>query len=503
MKAKKRKKQIRRQQKLQARLAHKGFANVSHPLLQDLPIVYEIADRTRVLSAGGLGAIHTLVSKLKLPENINQQVSVLQRHLPYFESDHILSLCYSLLCGGKPLQDVNRLREDEVALDALGVPRLPAPSTAGDFLRRFAEDDILNTQEAINTVRVKIWQLQPKSFFKQAILDMDGTLTATQSQCAQGIDYCAYKQVWGYGPLLISLAHTKEPLYVVNRPASAASHQGADVWIERALDLVIPHFENIWLRGDTAFSLTEHFDGWDGRGIKFIFGYDAYANLIEKADLLPPDAWSFLTRSPAYEVKTKPREKPQNVKADIIKKRGYKTIETVGEEVASFVYQPGKCEKPYRLIALKKHLQITKDGNIIDRQIRYFFYITNDEKTPDNQLIPFINQRGNQENTIAQLKSGIPAFHAPANTLQANWIYMVIAALAGSLKIWYGLLINDDELKTQLVKMEFKQFLNRFILIPTQIIHKGRQLIYRITNFTQDTLTFYNHFQFLKRLPFP
>ena len=105
VKAKKRKNQVKRQEKLQARLAHKGFANARHPLLQDLPIVYEIADRTRVMSAGGLGAIHTMVSKLQLPELINQRVNVLQRHLPYFESDHILSLCYSLLCGGKPLED--------------------------------------------------------------------------------------------------------------------------------------------------------------------------------------------------------------------------------------------------------------------------------------------------------------------------------------------------------------------------------------------------------------
>ena len=503
MKAKQRKKQIKRQQKLHDRLSHKGFANASHPLLQDLSISYEIADRTRVLSAGGLGAIHTLVSKLKVPKLFNQNVSVLKRHLPYFESDHILSLCYSLLCGGKPLQDINHLRGDEVALDALGVTRLPAPSTAGDFLRRFCEDDILKTQEAINTARAKVWQVQPKSFFKQAIIDMDGTVFPTDARCTQGIDYCAHKRVWGYGPLMLSLAHTNEVLYVVNRPASAPSHQDVAPWLERALKWVTPHFEEIWFRGDTDFSLTEHFDGWDESGVKFIFGYDAYPNLIKNADLLPPDAWFFLQRPPAYEMKTQSRKKPQNVKSQIVKKRGYKNIETVCEEVASFAYQPGKCEKPYRIIALKKHLQITKSGKIIDHQIRYFFYVTNDQSTPEDQLVRFINQRGNQENTIAQLKSGIPAFHAPTNTLHANWIYMVIAAFAWNLKAWYGMLIDDDILKQKFVKMEFKQFLNRFILIPCQIIQTGRQLIYRIANFTCDTLPFLHNFQHLKRLHLP
>ena len=140
----------------------------------------------------------------------------MKRHLPYFESDHILSLCYSLLCGGKPLEDINRLRTDlpvrctlacaqrasrqtgEVYLNALGVERLPAPSTAGDFLRRFKQDDILNLQEAINQARVKVWKTQDETFFKQAIIpacasphaclrvarkqadrDMDGTIFST------------------------------------------------------------------------------------------------------------------------------------------------------------------------------------------------------------------------------------------------------------------------------------------------------------------------------------
>ena len=148
MKENKRKKQAERQEKLKARLAHKGFKDATQPLLGELPIDYEISDRTRVLSVWGIGAMHTLVTKLALPELLNEGEGVLKRHLPYIESDHILSLCYSLLCGGKPLEDINRFRRDEVYLDALGVERLPAPSTAGDYLRRYeSEAPILAVQE--------------------------------------------------------------------------------------------------------------------------------------------------------------------------------------------------------------------------------------------------------------------------------------------------------------------------------------------------------------------
>ena len=503
MKKNKRKKQAQRQEKLKARLAHKGFKDATQPLLRGLPIDYEISDRTRVLGVGGIGAMHTLVMKLALPELLNANGGVLKRHLPYFESDHILSLCYSLLCGGKPLEDINRFRRDEVYLDALGVQRLPAPSTAGDYLRRYeTQAPILAVQEAINQARVKVWKMQEKAFFEVAIIDMDGTITPTDAECMEGIDYCAHKRKWGYGPLVLTLAQTGEALYVVNRPASAPSHLGAAQWVDRAFRLVGPMFKTVWFRGDTDFSLTVNFDRWNRQGAKFIFGYDAYPNLIEIAQNLPETAWKELKRPPKYEIKTQPRQKPDNVKREIIAKRKFKHIEQVKEEVASFPYRPGKCKTTYRMIVLKKYLRITKGDEIIGQDIVFFFYITNDQTTQKDQLIFFINARCNQENKIEQLQNGVPAFHAPTNTLHANWIYMVIASLAWSLKIWYGLQIDDPKLQQRIVQMEFKQSLNTFIQVPCQILQGERRLTYRIANCTFDTLTFYDIFQHLQKLRF-
>ena len=212
MKTKKRKNAAQRQLALHARLAHRDFTSPCQPLLGERPICYELSERTQVISMGGLGAIHTLVMKLRLPEYLNAQVAVLQRHLPYWESDHILSLCYNVLTGGKPLEDLQRLRREEGYLEALGVRRLPAPSTAGDFLRRFDAETLLALQEAINQARRQVWQRMPPRLTAQATLDIDGTIVATEGQCKEGIDYCSYKQQWGYGPLLLSLAETREVL---------------------------------------------------------------------------------------------------------------------------------------------------------------------------------------------------------------------------------------------------------------------------------------------------
>ena len=503
MKTKKRKKEAQRQRALPARLAHRDFTSPSQPLLGALPIRYELADRTRVVSMGGLGLIHQVVMKLQLPALLNGAVPVLHRHLPYWESDHILALCYSALTGGKPLQDLQRLRQDEVVLDALGVKRLPAPSTVGDFLRRFTSPRlILRLQEAINPARVKVWQRQPGAFRQQATLDVDGTLMATDAECMEGIDYCAYKQLWGYGPLLITLAESREVLYVVNRSAAAPSHQDAPLWIERALDLVGPVFEKVWLRGDTDFSLTRYFDGWDARAF-FIFGVDAMPHLVDLAQAVAEHEWTPLIRPARYEVQTHGRRSPPQIKAQRIRQRGFEELHTLAEDVVSVPYRPGQCTKTYRLLILRKHLQRRQGGQVLGEEHRYFFYITNEPTQPTDDLVLFYDQRADQENTIAQLKSGLPAFHAPTHDFLANWTYMVIATLAWNLKAWYGLLLQEPALRQQVVRMEFKQFLQRFLQVPCQIIRQGRYLIYRIVHFTLDTPTFLKIANWFTRMAFP
>ena len=102
------------------------------------------------MDCGGLGVIQLLVKQLELAETIDQRVKVLERHLPYRESDHVLNLIYNVMTGGSCLQDVEARRRDPVYLDALGARKVPAPSTEGDFLRRFDRNSIWDLMEAVN-----------------------------------------------------------------------------------------------------------------------------------------------------------------------------------------------------------------------------------------------------------------------------------------------------------------------------------------------------------------
>ena len=325
-------------------------------------------------------------------------------------------------------------------LDGLGTESLPDPTTAGDFCRRFDAASIIALQEAVNRARLKVWRRQPEAFFEQpAVIDADASIVPTDAETKQGMDI-AYNGIWGYSALLVSLANTKEPLYLGLLGANRPSHEGVIDYYDRAIALCRQAgFHEIRLRGDTDFSLTTEFDRWDDDGVRFVFGYDAKANLIEKAQSSDEEIYHELVTRAERQIATTPRARPRNVKDEIVRERNYKMLRQAAEDVVEFSYRPGNCKRDYRVVALRKNISVERGENVLFCEYRYFFYITNDWDMTADEVIDQARQRCNQENLISQLKSGVRALHAPVNTLHANWAYMTMAALAWSLKAWCAL----------------------------------------------------------------
>jgi hypothetical protein len=454
-------------------------------------IHYDLADRTRGLGCGGIGAIHLLARHVGLIEAIDTHLHLLKVHLPYHESDHVLNLAYNILANGQCIEDLDRLRNDEVYLDALGTGRIPDPTTAGDFCRRFqSSDQVLLLMEIINEVRLGVWKPQPPEFFELAILDADGTLAPTYGQCKQGMDI-AYDGSWGYHPLLISLANTREPLYLVNRPGNRPSHEQAAEYLDRSIELCRrAGFRRVLMRGDTDFSQTTHLDRWDEAGdVSFLFGIDDTASLRSKAIELPASTWHRLERPPRYELKTQPRSRPQNVKERIVEERNFKNLVGKWEDVAEFEHRPVACRKAYRVVVLRKRLEVKRGQKTLWDDYRYFFFITNDRERPAWELVLLANERCDQENLIEQLKNGVRAMRMPTGDLISNWAYMVMASLAWTLKAWMALSLpvnpgrcrqRQEQQKRAVLKMEFKHFCRALIQLPCQIVRAGRRIIYRL-----------------------
>ena len=487
MRAKDKRKHRKSKRKLSRRLENRPHVR-EKPMLEASNIHYEISDKVEAIHCGGIGAVHLLARNSGLIQTIDEKLHLLKIHQPYHESDHVLNMAYNIIAGGQCVEDIELLRADPAYMDALGALRLPDPTTAGDFLRRFEEPDVLCLMDAANERRQEIWKTQSGSFKECAIIQGDAKIVATSGKCKKGMDM-SYNGQWSYAPLIISLANTREPLFIVNRPGNTPSCADAAQWFDKAIELAKPVFDEVWIRGDTDFALTENFDRWTDDGVGFVFGYDAKPNLIARADEITH--WDRLERPAKYDVKTAPREKPDNVKERIVEQRGYKNLVLEKEQIAEFPYRPGKCKKDYRMVVLKKTIQVKKGQLRLYDEVRYFFYITNGRDKSASGVLFFSNDRCDHENDLEQLANGIHAFKLPTGDLVSNWAYMVTISLAWTLKAWMGLLMPHRPTGLEIVRMEFRRFLTTFINVPAQIVRKGRRLLHRLVGFMPHAPAFF------------
>jgi DDE family transposase len=479
-----------RKRRIKRRLERGDKQDCQRPIMQAGNIHYELAGGSQGTCFGGIGAVHLLVKELGLSEAIDERLQLLKIHLPYHESDHVLHFAYNALCDGTCLEDMELRRQDEAYLNALGARRLPDPTTAGDFCRRFGEQDVRTLLDIFHATRRKVWARQDSSFFEQARIDLDGTLVATDGECKQGMDI-AYNGTWGYHPLVVSLANTGEVLSLVNRSGNRPSHEGAAAEVDRAIALCLEAgFRRVLVRGDTDFTQTRHLDRWNAdERVQFLFGMDVQPNVHVLADDLPQDAWQRLVRPARYAVKTSPRTRPENVKQQIVREREFKNIRLESEWVAEFKYRPVACRQNYRLIVLRKELAVERGQNRLFDDYRYFVYLTNDWDSTAAEIVFSANDRCDQENLHAQLKGGVRSLTAPVDTLVSNWAYMVMTSLAWNLKAWWALWLPESQgrwaekhrqEKRAVLRMEFKTFRNAMLKLPCQIVRTGRKLVYRL-----------------------
>jgi hypothetical protein len=419
---------------------------------------------------------------LGLDRRINQHLFLLKVKLPYHESDHVLTHVYNLYAGGHGIEDIAHLQHSEAIQSLLGACRIPDPTTAGDFLRRFQALDLMHLQEQIDAAREAVWHQLPPKRRRRATVDLDSTIKEVYGECKAGADF-SYNKKWSYHPLVATLAETYEPLRTIIRSGNAASADGAGVVLEEVLPMVQRHFREVFVRGDSKFYRRDVIEACEAHGTRFALVMDHYDLLLDMAGGLRESEWKPLgdkpSARPGKKSKRSSRRKRERARDQIVRRRGYKALQTTEQSVAEFYY-PGPArkdrqERTYRVIAKRQRVETHKGQALLFTEHRYRFVFTNIPCSSMSaaEVLHLAHGRGDQENAIEQLKNGIAALRMPTGELLANGAFLMMGQLAWCLRTWLSLLA----LPAETVRWEWKWFRQAFVHVAAKITHGARRAV--------------------------
>lgn len=431
-----------------------------------------------LLTHTGVVIARNLIRKLGIAEAIDGNISILERHRPYHESDHVLNIVYNFLTGGEALVDIARLREDRSFLKVLGAEGVPDPTTAGDFLARFSDADIAGFQSTLEKIQNNAFSLLDKKRRKRATIDGDSSIHEVYGKKKEGADY-SYNNKWSYNALYMSIAETGDMVYQELRSGSTYSSAGAREKLPGIIERLQGYFGEMRFRGDSAFYDKEIVKVCNKRGVEFYIVADQTGKLLGRVMEIEEGQWK-----PFHEGKpqgkgrrnrVQKRKKRKNHKKAVALRRNL-TLKVRGKaEVASFEYQPIDWEKPYRFVVKRTEI-IDKTHQLYfeDKLCKYAYHIiaTNSKKN-DAQVMQVAQRRANQENLIKDFKDGLGLSHVPTGFFNANKVYFLIAALAWNIKTW---ILNLLKIGDGAV-MRFKRFLYKWIYRASIVSTTGRNTV--------------------------
>jgi len=452
------------------------------PVIRNRQVRVQIEERGEITPYGGLALAHDLAMRLGIDRDINHSMEVLRLHLPYFDSDHLLTHVYNQYVGGLCIEDIANLQHSDAVKHLTGACRIPDPSTAGDFLRRFNRSNLRAFQQVIDRAREKVWRQMPNSRKAVATIDMDSTIKEIYGECKQGADF-SYTGKWSYHPLLLTLAETHELLRTLNRSGNITSADGAAEALKEVLPMVKRHFGKVYVRGDSAFYQKAIIAECVHQRAGFAFVMDNYSNLIEMAENLPESAWKPFSAHAAQKVARttkKSRRKRQRVRALKAQQRGYKSLSTIEQWAAEFNYtlssgleEFGLIGSTFRVVVKRQLIETRQGQQLLYTDYVYRFIITNIPRSEMDagEVLCFAYGRCDQENIIEQAKNGIAALRMPTGELLANAAFLMAGQLAWCLRAWLSLLA----LPRETTRWEWKWFRQAFVYVAARITQGSRQ----------------------------
>jgi hypothetical protein len=373
----------------------------------------------------------------------------------------------------------------------IGACRIPDPTTAGDFLRRFRTGrDVAQLSGVIDDIEEAVWSKLPARVRRRrkkhefALVDLDGHIKPLYGVQKEGADF-SYDGRWSYQPLVVSLAGSAECLKVVNQPGSARPSDAAAQALKEVLPRVLRHFRGAVVRGDTDFDRADVFNAAIESGAYFAIGGRLHANRAALVERIAEEDWKpFLPRA-EREVRrgASGHGHTPNYRRQKAAERGFRTLSTITQWLSEIEYHPQGLTSPCRMI-VRRVLVEQRDGQgELFYHFRYRLVLTNLPRSyTARQVVDLTYQRCDQENVIEQFGQGIAGWRMPV----AEWLQ--IARLAWNLGKW----IAQIGLPSEVVRWEWKRFRRQFVYIAAKVLKLGRSWVVRLAGshrFLPDIVT--------------
>jgi hypothetical protein len=447
----------------------------------------EVAERSTVTPYGGLALAAAFLRRFRVAQAIDERVHLLKLHLPFHESDHVLAQALNLYVGGECLEDQAALQHDPGVLRLLGACRLPDPTTAGDFLRRFEEHRnpaaLSGLRAAIDAVQEAVWakRARPRRRRRQgewAVVDLDGHTKELCGLQKEGADF-DHKGRWSYNVLLVSLAGVGECLAVRNRPGNVRSSDGAAPLLEQTLPRVTQHFRHVLVRADSDFDRRDVREACEAAGVYFAFVAREASNRLAWAEGIPESAWKpFRPRAEREQEQRRqragfvPRRKKRNRRRQRARERGYTDLALVRQWVTEIPWTPPGSERTYRMVLRRQRIEQSEGQERLFEFYRYRYVVTNlPSSWSAAEVIDATYERCDQENAIEQMGSGVALWRMPVAEFAGNAAWLEIGRLAWNLGKWIAQLV----LPAEVVRWEWKRYRKAFVYLAAEVIHRSRQ----------------------------
>jgi hypothetical protein len=446
----------------------------------------EVETRGEATHYGGLALAEQCVRRFRVAQRIDARLQLFKRHAPYHESDHVLAMAYTLYADGQCLEDQAVLQGSEAVRRMLGACRIPDPTTAGDFLRRFTVADVEALGGTIDETQEAVWKALPRTVRRQrkkelARVDLDGHIKELYGEQKEGADF-SYTGRWSYHPLLISLAGTGECLRLVNRPGNVRSSNGAAEALSEVLPRVQRHFRNALVRGDTDFDRADLYQAVIGAGAYFAIGGRMNGKRAALLARIPEAAWTPFVPKATREHDTsasRRQGRTPNCRRERARARKFRNLETTDQWITEIAYQPAGLAAPCRMIVRRIRIEETAGQGALFTYFRYRLVLTSLPRSyKARTVIDLTYQRCDQENVIAELGEGIAGWRMPVAEFVGNAAWLQIARLAWNLGKW----IAQLALPAEVVRWEWKRFRRHFVYLAAKVVRLGRQTVVRLAD---------------------